>query len=103
MKALASIIAYFLPKRVKYIAMLDWMDQLLSDHLTVECPEYSLRIVKINKEDAQKISDFIEKRMVEEAFTIKEPIGILKAKLCEGKNANVCVAEGCYGGVCQYD
>lgn len=52
MKSLASIIAYFLPKEVKYIAMLDWMDQCPSGKLTVEDPKYTLRIVKIEKESS---------------------------------------------------
>jgi phage-related protein len=90
MNKLALIVAYFLPKKIKFIAMLDWMDQLSADHLTVECAEYSLRMVKVKKEDAKAISDFIKKNMTEEAFTIKEPKGILDV----AKQVRLVVGEG---------
>jgi hypothetical protein len=49
MNKIALIVSYFLPKSVKYYAMLDWMDDLSCDDLTIECPEYTLRVEKVTK------------------------------------------------------
>jgi hypothetical protein len=50
MNKLALIVSYFLPKRIKYYAMLDWMDECTEGTLTVENPRYILHIHKIQKE-----------------------------------------------------
>jgi hypothetical protein len=49
MNKLALIIAYFLPKEVKYTAVLDWMDDLPACTLVVEDPAYTLRLEKTLK------------------------------------------------------
>lgn len=57
--AFYSFLAYILPKEVKYIAMLDWMDQTPVGHLTVQDPNYTLRIEK-------EVKGYIDTRMREE-------------------------------------
>jgi hypothetical protein len=49
MNTFALIFSYFLPRRIKYYAMLDWMDDYPERVITVECPTYILRIEKIHK------------------------------------------------------
>jgi hypothetical protein len=49
MNKLALLVAYFLPKEVKYMAVLDWMDDLPPCTLVVEDPVYTLRLEKTLK------------------------------------------------------
>jgi hypothetical protein len=46
--AIASIVAFFLPRRVKYYAMLDWIDWFPAEAapMTIDCPRYRSQITK---------------------------------------------------------
>lgn len=48
-KALALIVSYFLPKKVKLYAMLDWFDMCESGYIEIDCPKYTLRVDKVTK------------------------------------------------------
>lgn len=53
MKNLALIVSYFLPKRVKFFAMLDYFDQLPEGTriITVENKDYKLMLEKLEKHE----------------------------------------------------
>jgi hypothetical protein len=46
---LALIVSYFLPRRVKLYAMMDWMDQTKEGVITIEDSEFILRVEKTRK------------------------------------------------------
>jgi len=48
-KTLALIVSYFLPRRVKMYAMLDWFDFVEDGFIEIDCPKYRLRVDKVSK------------------------------------------------------
>lgn len=42
----ALIVSYFLPKKVKLYAMLDWFDFVEDGYIEIDCPKYKLRVEK---------------------------------------------------------
>jgi len=48
-RILALIISFFLPKKVKLYAMLDWFDMCEEGHVEIDCPKYTLRVDKVVK------------------------------------------------------
>lgn len=48
-RTLAMIVSYFLPKKVKLYAMLDWFDMCEEGFIEIDCPKYRLRVDKVLK------------------------------------------------------
>lgn len=46
---LALTVSYFLPKKVKLYAMLDWFDFVEEGYVEIDCPKYTLRVKKVLK------------------------------------------------------
>lgn len=48
---IAVIVSAFLPRNVKYYAMLDWVDWLPGDDIAynIDCPRYTAQIKKVLK------------------------------------------------------
>lgn len=42
----ALIVSYFLPRKVKLFAMLDWFDWVEEGYIEIDCPKYKLRVEK---------------------------------------------------------
>lgn len=49
LEKIALLVSYFLPKSVKFYAMLDWMDQASFDDFSVESKDYLFTLSKQRK------------------------------------------------------